>query len=75
MVHVNGSLSCWAQVNSGVSQGLMFGPLLLALYVNELLFLVSSSLLMFADDIKCYQIYLLSSNCLQLQHDINILAQ
>jgi len=40
MVHVNGSLSCWAQVNSGVSQGLMFGPLLFALYVNELQFFV-----------------------------------
>ena len=48
-VHVNGS---WARVNSGIPQGLVLGPLLFALYVNELPSLVSSSLLMFADDIK-----------------------
>ena len=51
-MHVNGSLFSWARVNSGIPQGLVLGLLLFALYVNELPSLVSSSLLMFADDIK-----------------------
>ena len=51
-VHVNGFLSSWARVNSGVPHGSVLGPLMFALYVNELPFLASSSLLMFADDIK-----------------------
>ena len=35
-VHVNGTLSPWAQVTSGVLQGSILGPLFFALYINEL---------------------------------------
>jgi len=55
-VHINGFLTSWARVDSGVPQGSVLGPLLFALYMNESPSLVSSSLLMFADDIKLYWI-------------------
>jgi len=76
-VRVNGSLSSCTRVNSGVPQGSVLGPLLFALYVNELLSfkLVFSLLFLFADDTKLYQIIRSPDNCLQLQCDIDILAQ
>jgi len=51
------------------------GPLLFALYVNELPSLVSNSLLMFVDGIKFYWIIHGQENFLQLQQDIDILQQ
>lgn len=51
------------------------GPLLFALYVNELPYLVSSSLLVFADDIKLYRTICGPEDCSQLQEDINTLQQ
>jgi len=52
----------------------VLGPLLFALYVNELPFLVSSSLLMFPDDIL-YWIIRSPEDCLQFQRDIDVLVQ
>ena len=52
-VWVNGSLSSWTRV---VPQWSVLSPLLFALYINDLLSLVSSLLLLFADDIKLYQV-------------------
>ena len=72
-VKINGVLSSWIQVSSGVPQGSILGPLLFSLYVNELPSLVSSQLLMFADDIKLYRTIRSSEDCLVLQNDINIL--
>ena len=74
-VQINGSVSSWARAKSGVPQGSVLGPLLFALYVNELPSLVSSPILMFADDIKLYRVIRSPDDCLQLQHDIEVLAQ
>ena len=52
-VKINDVLSSWVQVSSSVPQGSILGPLLFTLY--ELPSLVSSQLLMFADDIKLYR--------------------
>ena len=72
-VKVNSALSSWTQVSSGVPQGSVLGPLLFVLYINELPSLVSSNLLMFADDIKLYCCIRSPEDCLILQNDINIL--
>jgi len=74
-VPVNGSLSSSTRVTSGVPQGSVLGPLLFALYVNELPSLISSPLLMFADDIKLYRIIRSPEDCLQLQRDKDVLVQ
>ena len=73
MCYINGVLSSWVQVSSGVPQGSTLGPLLFSLYVNELPSLVSSQLLMFADDIKLYCTIRSFEDCLVLQNNINIL--
>jgi len=74
-VKVNGTLSSWEQVSSGVPQGSVLGPLLFALHVNELPSLVSSKLLMFADDIKLYCRIHSPEDWLILQRDINVLLR
>ena len=51
-VVLNGHLSSWAQVVSGVPQGSVLGPLLFILYVNDIPDLIESNVRMFADDTK-----------------------
>ena len=53
-VHVNGSVSSWIDVISGVPQGSVLGPLLFLIFVNDLSDWVKSSILMFADDTKIW---------------------
>ena len=72
-VKINSVLSSWTHVSSGVPQGSVLGPLMFPLYINDLPSLVSSQLLMFADDIKLYCCIHSAEDCFMLQKDINIM--
>ena len=54
-------------------QGSALGLLMFALYINDLPSLVSSQLLMFADDIKLHHSIRSVEDCFVLQNDINIM--
>ena len=52
---LNGLLSDWTDVISGVPQGSVLGPVLFILYVNDLPDKVKSYCKIFADDTKLYK--------------------
>jgi len=74
-VVINGQYSPWSSVRSGVPQGSVLGPLLFAIYVNDLPDNVKSFLLLFADDTKLYHTIRSCSDVQQLQEDIDALYQ
>ena len=51
-VVVDGEVSRWKSVLSGVSQGSVLGPILFLVYINDLEEGVSGKILQFADDTK-----------------------
>ena len=49
-VVLNGQCSSWADVNAGVHQGSVLGPLLFLIYINDLSDGLKSECKLFADD-------------------------
>ena len=47
--------SDWAPVLSGVPQGIVLGPLLISLYINEISSDIESEIRLFADDCVCFR--------------------
>ena len=71
-VAINNSFSNWELVTRPL--GSVLGPLLFAIYVNDMPSIVSSSLFKFADDTKLYRAISNSSDILSLQIDLDFSA-
>ena len=55
-VVLNGQFSSWGDVDAGVLQGSILGPLLFLIYINDLTNDLSSSGKLFADDISLFSV-------------------
>ena len=67
-VVVNGKLSAWADILSGIPQGSVLGPILFVIYINDLPDVVRSTTKIFADDTKLFR-------AIQTTEDHDILQQ
>jgi len=70
-VGVMGSFSAWVEVLSRVPQGLVLGPLLFLLFVNNLPSWFVNSIKMFADDTKIWRVISKAEDSDDLQQDLD----
>ena len=68
---VHNEQSKWCDVISGVPQESILGPLLFAIYVNDLPKIVQSLMFLFADDTKLFRSIISDLDVTQLQANID----
>ncbi len=74
-VVIDGETSDWADVESGVPQGTVLGPILFLAYINDLPRCVRANVRLFADDCVLYRVVDSAADCLALQEDLVFLEQ
>ena len=73
-VCVNGSMSKWADVTSGIPQGSVLGPILFVIYINDLPNKIKSDIYMFADDTKVFRTIKTNNDQCIIQDDLDELT-
>ena len=71
---LNGAKSAWADVTSGIPLGSVLGPIRFIVYINDLPKVVSSLVMMFANDTKVFSPIYQEEDCQKLQEDLNHLC-
>ena len=74
-VIVDGEISNWKSVLSGVPQGSVLGPILFLIYINDLEDDISSKVLKFADDTKIFRKVTNDTDKQSLQDDLDKLVK
>ena len=71
-VVLNGQNSSWANVEAGVPQGSILGPLLFLIYTKDLRDNLSTDVKLFADDTSLFSVFhdITTSSC-DLNNDLN----
>jgi hypothetical protein len=72
-VKINGKISNWKTVTSGIPQGSILGPLLFVIFINDIVESCSggSDIYLYADDAKIFKHITNNEDCKGLQDDIN----
>ena len=71
-VVIEGYYSSPSKVTSGVPQGMVLGPILFLIYINDLI--TNSTIRLFADDCLIYRVINSSADHQLLQQDLNTLS-
>ena len=53
---LNGQVSTWTNINAGVPQGFILGPLLFLIYINDLTEGLTTNVKLFADDTSLFSV-------------------
>jgi ribonuclease P/MRP protein subunit RPP40 len=68
-------MSDWEEIDSGVPQGSVLGPLFFVIFINDLLMKIKNEGKLFADDTKLLAIIKSELDNMGLQDDLNILKE